>query len=80
MEHKIDRDLSIDNINNAVLPISSLTEKDDLKRNRNDQYYLQSTSNKNDSINDIILANQQRDTEALVKQFKSNLYAMSISK
>ena len=80
MEHKIDRDLSIDNINNAVLPISSLTEKDDLKRNSNDQYYLQSTSNKNDSINDIILANQQRDTEALVKQFKSNPYAMSISK
>ena len=78
IEHKIDRETQPNNINNVSLPIRSLTEKDDLKRISNNAYYLQSTSNKNDSINDIIEANNKRDTDILVKQIKSNPYAISI--
>lgn len=79
IEHKIDRDTTPSNINNASLPIRSLTEKDDIKRKKNDAYYLQTTSNKNDSINDIIEANNNRDTELLVKQLRTNPYAISVN-
>ena len=77
-ESEINRESLPNNINNVSLPIRSLTEKDDIKRDNNDLYYLNKTSNKNDSINDIIEANKNRDTDALVKQHKSNPYSIPI--
>lgn len=61
-------------VNNSVLPIYSNDNDDD----DNIPGYLESTSNRNDSINDAIRANAERDTDIIVQQIESNPLHISI--
>ena len=58
-------------VNNSLLPITENDEDDK-------EGYLESTSNRNDSINDAIKANAERDTEAIIQQIESNPLNISI--
>ena len=61
-------------VNNSVLPISSNNDYDD----DNTDDYLQSTSNRNDAINDALRANAERDNDIIIEQIESNPLNISI--
>jgi len=60
-------------INNSLLPIFENDGDNDDKNG-----YLESTSNRNDAINDAIRANAERDTNLIVQQIESNPLHISI--